>query len=169
LGLKEFIAFIFQSREFLKDCIISGLETTCVEEFQKNASLLWVDIKGEAGEIYKFITTHLPVTIEGEETSYQLEVIDLLLREIKKFEGFVLCGDTNAPRGKISFSKFSEKYKDNIPEEYKTTLDQNLHRVKGLQYMIDCLFTTPNYTASNVRLIDGISDHMAVVAEITKN
>ena len=35
-------------------------------------------------------------------------------------------------------------------------------------FMVDGLFTTPTYRALNVKLIDGISDHMAIVAEINK-
>jgi hypothetical protein len=75
----------------------------------------------------------------------------------------------NAPRGKESFSRLAKKYKDNIPPEYKTSIDQNLHKVKGIQFMVDGLFTTPSYKASDVKLVDGVSDHMAVVAEITKS
>jgi hypothetical protein len=35
--------------------------------------------------------------------------------------------------------------------------------------MVDGLFTTPAYEAQDVKLVDGVSDHMAVVAPITKN
>lgn len=35
--------------------------------------------------------------------------------------------------------------------------------------MVDGLFTTSDYKASNVRLVDGVSDHMAIVADIYKN
>jgi hypothetical protein len=35
--------------------------------------------------------------------------------------------------------------------------------------MVDGLFTTPVYQTSNVKLVDGVSDHMAIVAEIHKN
>ena len=139
------------------------------EKTMENRVLLWADIKNEEGLIYKFINTHLPVTKEGESSRYQLEVVDLLLEKLRTLGQFVLCGDTNAPRGNESFSRLAKKYKDNIPSEYKTSIDQNLHRVKGIQFMVDGLFTTPNYKASNVSLIDGISDHMAIVAKITKN
>lgn len=138
------------------------------EKFQKNRSFLWVKIKNNNGEIFKFITTQLPSTDNGEVTKYQLKVINLLLSHLDKQGEFVLCGDMNTPRGNKSFATFEEKYKDNIPLEYKTSIDQNLHRVKGIQFMVDCLFTTLVYKASNVRLIDGISDHMAIVADINK-
>jgi endonuclease/exonuclease/phosphatase family metal-dependent hydrolase len=137
-------------------------------ENNKNSVLLWIDTNSSDGKSYRFATTHVPVTKGGESTPYQLEVIDLLLKELGSLGEFVLCGDMNAPRGKETFSRIAKKYKDNIPEEYKTSLDQNLHRVKNLQHMVDGLFTTTKYQASNVKLIDGISDHMAIVADINK-
>lgn len=139
------------------------------EESTKNRVLLWADIKDKEGIVYKILNTHLPVTKEGEPSPYQLEVVDLLLEKLGTMGEFILCGDTNAPRGKETFRRLSSKYKDNIPQEYKTSIDQNLHRVKGIQFMVDCLFTTQAYKASNVKLVDGISDHMAVVADISRS
>ncbi len=138
------------------------------EYSQKNRALAWANVQGDEGKPFRFITTQLPVTHEGEVTAVQIEAIEALLRELKNLGEFVLCGDTNAPRGREAFSRLAEKYKDNIPLEYKTSIDQNLHKVKGIQFMVDCLFTTSSYKASNVRLVDGVSDHMAVVAEINK-
>ena len=130
---------------------------------------MWVNVKDKDDNHYKFVTTHFTITKNGESTPYQLEVLDLLLAQLEKLGEFVFCGDMNAPRGNETFNRLAEKYKDNIPLEYKTSIDQNLHRVKGLQVMVDGLFTTPTYRTSNVKLVDGISDHMAVVAEINKN
>src|SRR3989344_53549 len=107
------------------------LEYLHSDNFRANHTLLCASVQDD-GKIFKFITTQLPVTIEGAVTSYQLEV------------------------------------KDNIPAEYKTSIDQNLHRVKGIQFMVDSLFTTPTYKASNVKLVDGGSDHMAIVSDIIK-
>jgi hypothetical protein len=45
-----------------------------------------------------------------------------------------------------------------------TSLDQNLHRVKGLQYMVDGCFSSGDVNVTSVKLCDGVSDHMAVVA-----
>ncbi len=136
------------------------------ESKKKNACLIWADVKDKDGKIFKFINTHLPVTPKGEVTSYQVEAVDGLLTALKSFSEFVLCGDTNAPRGRVSFDRIAKIYKDKIPQEYKTSIDQNLHRVKGIQFMVDALFTTPAYKAVNVKLVDGVSDHMAVVADI---
>jgi exonuclease III len=138
------------------------------EKFTKNYALIWANIKNNDNIIYKIITTHLPVTKEGESSPFQIEVASNLLSTLSTLGELVLCGDMNAPRGSKTFSMLEKNYKDNIPEEYKTSIDQNLHRVKGIQFMVDGLFTTPTYKASNVKLVDGVSDHMAIVAEILK-
>lgn len=156
LGSKENIEKSFD--DYLKD-----------EKCHENKVLVWATIKSEDGEIYKFITTQLPVTNKGEVTAHQLEAIDSMLSKLGSLGEFVLCGDMNAPRGYESFSRIERKYKDNIPVEYKTSIDQNLHRVKGIQFMVDGLFTTHAYEAQDVKLVAGVSDHLAVIAQIIKN
>jgi len=128
-----------------------GNENTLIKGHEENAVLVWVEVKDENNQLYKFITTQLPVTEKASTTPEQLKTVASFLKELSKLEEFILCGDMNAPRGKEAFNNLAEKYKDNIPPEYKTSLDQNLHRVKGLQNMVDGLFTTPRYEASNVK------------------
>jgi exonuclease III len=152
-----------------KENILKSFEEYITDEkYIRNKALLWAEVKDDKGEIFKFITTQLPVTHEGEITAYQLEVINSMLSCLSDLGEFVFSGDMNAPRGHKSFDIIAEKYKDNIPQEYKTSIDQNLHRTKGIQFMVDGLFTTPTYNATNVKLVDGVSDHMAVTAEINK-
>lgn len=139
------------------------------EDFQKNKAFIWINTQDDEGRVYKYVTTQFPVTVKGESTPYQLEVLDLFLEKVSSLGEFVLCGDFNAPRGNETFHRLEKKYKDNIPLEYKTSIDQNLHKVKGIQFMVDGLFTTPSYKTSNVRLQDGVSDHMAIIANISKN
>ena len=143
-------------------------EYVSLEKFQKNRTLIWVDTKDDSGTLFRFVTTQLPVTNKGEVTPYQINIISSMLSSLKSLGELVLCGDMNSPRGHESFALINKNYKDNIPLEYKTSIDQNLHRVKGIQFMVDGLFTTPSYKASNVRLQDGVSDHMAIVADIEK-
>ncbi len=137
------------------------------ESFQKNKAILWADVIDNNCS-YKICTTQLPVTREGSTTPYQLEVTNSLINSLDSFNEFVLCGDMNAPRGKEAFSLLAEKYKDNIPQEYLTSIDQKLHRVSGIILMVDGLFTTSDIIASNVKLVDGVSDHMAIIANIIK-
>ena len=105
----------------------------------------------------------------GESTAFQLEDVENMLALVKGLGEIVLVGDFNAPRGGETFSRIAKHYKDNIPAKYATSIDQHLHKVKGLQYMVDGLFTTPAYSASDVKLVDGVSDHMAIVANMHKN
>ncbi len=138
-----------------------------INDFKESESLIWADIEIR-NNIYRIVTLHLPVTEHGQSTQKQLDAQASVFQKIEPLKEFVLCGDMNAPRGNETFRRFTEKYKDNIPPEYKTSIDQNLHRVKGIEFMVDCLFTTPSYKAENVKLVDGLSDHMAIVAEISR-
>jgi exonuclease III len=146
------------------------------ENFETSETLVWADIKSEGGEIFKIVNIHLPVTQHGATTPKQLEDLKSAFQKLDTLGDFVLCGDMNAPRIYETFKKISEKYRDNIPLEYKTSLDRNLHRIgkdkfvtEGMdKYVVDGLFTTPLYETSNVRLMDSLSDHMAVVGEISK-
>jgi exonuclease III len=137
-------------------------------ENRENDVLLWADVKDDNGDVFRFTTTHPPVTKEGTVSVLQVAVIDKLLETLEKIPEFILCGDMNAPRGNATFDRIAKKYKDNIPLEYKTSIDQNLHKVKGIQFVVDGLFTTPGYVAKDVKLVDGVSDHMAIVANIEK-
>lgn len=138
------------------------------EEFRKNNAFVWAETEMKNGSLFKLATIHPPVTEKATTTPYQLEVIKKLLGQLENLGEIILAGDTNAPRGKEAFAMIAEKYKDNIPQEYTTSIDQNLHRVKGLQNMVDGLFTTSSYTVKSAKLMGGLSDHMAIVAEIGK-
>lgn len=137
------------------------------EELQSYV-LLWVDIQDKEGKTFRCVTTHYPVSKEGEASTHQLEVLTPFFEHLERLQEFVICGDFNAPRGNETFTRIAKKYKDNIPEKYVTSLDQNFHRMKDLMFMVDCLFTTPQYNAKEVSLTDGLSDHMAIVATITR-
>jgi endonuclease/exonuclease/phosphatase family metal-dependent hydrolase len=116
---------------------------------------------------YRFYTIHLPVTEGGSTSDFQLEVVDSLLSTLAQHEDAIVAGDSNAPRGGEAFSRITAKYRDNIPLNYTTSIDGSLHRAGALQHMVDVLFTTPAYQVMNVRFIDGVSDHYALVAEVS--
>jgi len=131
-------------------------------------NLLTAHIQGEDGP-YTIATTHLPVTEEGQVTEYQIEAIKNLITCLEKIGEFVVLGDMNAPRGQQSFSLLSERYRDNIPLHYETSLDQELHRAAPIQKMVDGCFSTPAYTIKQTRFQCGISDHCAICVEVTKS
>lgn len=117
-------------------------------------------------------TTHFIWTPDGEADDLQRENLEKLLAILKDIPEFVFCGDFNAPRGREIFDTIAQHYKDNIPQQYTTSIDVNLHRLgeklRGEPLMVDGIFSTRHYNVQNVRLVEGVSDHMAVVAEISK-
>ncbi len=145
----------------------------------EDRGLLFADVKINDA-VYKIATTHFmkatspqtPLTGKYEEidsTQEQLDALDLMCGKLDSLDGFIFCGDLNSPRGNKAFTILASKYKDNIPVHYKTSIDSNLHIKKLTEpLMVDGLFTTPSYIASEVKLVDGVSDHMAIVANIDK-
>lgn len=112
-------------------------------------------------------TTHFTWTPDGEADDRQRKDFKKFLEILDTIPEVVLCGDFNAPRGREIFSALAKRFKDNIPQEYETSLDGDLHYAgPQLKVMVDGLFTTPEYRAENVELVGGISDHCAIVANI---
>lgn len=121
------------------------------------------------GETYTFATTHFTWSNHGMATDEQRSDLKAVFSILDGMKEFVLAGDFNAPRGREIFTTLAARYKDNIPSEYTTSIDKNIHRAGDLGYMVDGLFTTLEYAATDVRLVSGVSDHMAISAHIKKS
>ncbi|KKP69822.1 hypothetical protein A2X44_05115 [candidate division CPR3 bacterium GWF2_35_18] len=132
-----------------------------------NRILAWGNVKKE-GKEQTIATTHFTWSSKGNTTVIQRRSFNKLNKILDKVGDCVLCGDFNAPRGGEIFTALSKRFTDNIPVQVKTTVDENLHRKKGLQVVVDGLFTSSNYKAENVKIIGGVSDHKAIVATIFK-
>lgn len=126
---------------------------------------------------YTVATTHFTWTPNGQSDAYQEVDAEKLLQILETFSEVILCGDFNIPRNHNPlYEKFSARYTDAIPKEYISSLDLTLHRMGNNpieapqleQFMVDYIFITSHYRTSNVRLESGVSDHMAVISEITK-
>ncbi len=130
-------------------------------------ALSWVEIEKD-GQLFCVATTHFTWSENGESTELQRTDMKTLLELLKNIPEFVLSGDFNAPRGRATWEIIASVYKDTIPQKYATSIDPFLHRAGPLPYMVDGLFTTPGYTASDVVLHSGVSDHCAVTARISK-
>lgn len=120
-------------------------------------------------QTYRIATTHFTWSPGGSVTPTQEQHLEALLPILAEVEPFILCGDFNAPRGKAIFQALASRYTDNIPPQITTTMDQHLHRMPGLQFVVDVLFTSPSYVTSDVQVVDGVSDHCAIVATITQH
>jgi endonuclease/exonuclease/phosphatase family metal-dependent hydrolase len=112
--------------------------------------------------------THLKKTYTGQTDNRQRKALRQMLKILKQFDYLILMGDFNSPRGGEIFGRISRVYKDNIPKKYDSSLDPKLFKLPELKLMIDGLFTTPEYVASEVKLVGNVSDHMAVVANVCR-
>lgn len=137
------------------------------EMAQVKKPLLYTQIKKD-GAVFNLANTHFTWTPDGKPTDSQREDLKELLKYLHNYPDIVLCGDFNAPRGGEIWSKLASVYKDNIPISITTTVDKNKHRAGDLQLVVDGLFSTPEYEVLNVEIIDGVSDHCAIVATISR-
>lgn len=119
-------------------------------------------------QTYTIANTHMVWTPKGSVTDEQRLAVGKLLEILAEKEDFILVGDFNSPRGRESFDRIALRYKDNIPEKYTSSLDPQLHRAGDKQLMVDGLFTTDHYQASEVALHTGVSDHQAVTGFIQR-
>ena len=148
--------------------------TTATKHASRNGPLIIADVEASDGR-YRIATTHFTWTPHGDADDFQREDVSKLLDILRTLGSFVVCGDFNAPRGGEIFSQLAGQYTDNIPKEYATSIDVNLHRAGTARpeeladKMVDGLFTTPNYLASDVRLQFDVSDHAAIVATIQRS
>lgn len=133
-----------------------------------NRAVAWVDVMKQ-GVSYRMATTHFTWSPAGSFTQLQAEnlvgLTQVLQTEVKEF---VLCGDFNAPRGGEVYHRLTEWLTDYIPPHITTSIDKQWHRAGDLQLMVDYVFATNDYQATQVKLHDNVSDHMAVTALISK-
>ena len=152
----------------------ASLETRRTTE---NRTVLHCGIE-KAGITFRIATTHFAWTPDGLPSDFQREDLGAMLAILEQMDPFVLCGDFNAPRGGEIFGRLAARYKDNIPAKYPWSVDLDLHwrgrahmereatQVGLPGFMVDGLFTTPRYSAKDVELHNGISDHCAITATI---
>jgi hypothetical protein len=142
----------------------------------QNLGVLFCEVEKD-GIKFKIGTTHFTWTPKGGANDFQRIDIKALISVLATSGEFVLSGDFNAPRihdgvrGEI-FTQLSVTYKDNIPASYTTSLDPAYHRAplaEQADKMVDGLFSTPSYTATDVVLHAGVSDHCAITATITRS
>lgn len=137
------------------------------DETRQHRPLLFATATKE-NERFVIATTHFMVTDEAKPTDYQRRDLASVLKITESIPEIIMCGDFNAPRGDEIFDALAKRFTDNIPVEYTTSIDGTIHRKGPLPYMVDGLFTSPQYRARNVKLNSGISDHMGITAVIEK-
>jgi endonuclease/exonuclease/phosphatase family metal-dependent hydrolase len=137
---------------------------------------LFGDITFE-GQIFCIGTTHFTWSPDGKESAEQESDMEAFLEKTNTMKPHIICGDFNIPRMHNSlYQTLCASYADNVPAHYTSSLDRTIHRLGNDpsrsiifdEYMVDYVFTQSPYTARDVELVFGISDHAAVVATITQ-
>lgn len=125
---------------------------------------------GELDFSWVVATTHFTWSPEGRLTPEQQHDWQSLETFLDQYPKLLLCGDFNSPRADANsiFAILAQKYHDSIPVTTKSTIDPNLHRAGALELVVDGLFHTSNYQVQ-CEVRTGVSDHCALVADVTKN
>jgi endonuclease/exonuclease/phosphatase family metal-dependent hydrolase len=146
---------------------------------EKTESLgyLIADINIE-GSNFCIATTHFWDSGNGHEDTMQIRLMKKLLAALQNEPSHIICGDFNVPREHNElYPELCQVYSDNIPHQYKSSLDRNLHRLGHAalnepifdSFMVDHLLTKSPYRATDVRLQFGVSDHAAIVATLLRD
>lgn len=129
------------------------------------------------GSEFNIVNTHFTWSVDGLINDAQQEDLASLLSYTQNLPPHLLCGDFNLPRIYNSLYKdIIHSYQDNIPDHVQSSLDPELHRIRNNpqdahhvnDFMVDYVFSQPPYQVSDVELQYGVSDHAAVIAEVSK-
>lgn len=68
------------------------------------------------------------------------------------------------------FEKFSDELNliDHLPRNVTTTLDDRFHYAGSLDLVVDTIFSTKEYRAADVQVLEGYSDHKGILAFIER-
>ena len=133
--------------------------------------VLLADVATPEG-VYRIGAVHFTWTPDGQPTPEQERDVATLLAYLPQYQPLILAGDFNIPR-KVNrlYDTLHAHLIDNIPEDVVNSIDPDLHYANKeergkLSLMVDYVWTTPEYTARGVRLVNGVSDHCAVVGAL---
>lgn len=123
-------------------------------------------------------STHFTWTRQGRVANdFQKHDMQSLLEYLKRYPSLLLTGDFNIPRHQNElYEQLAQRYQDHVPESVTSTMDVDVHyaghipeiRADLEQYVVDYIFSTPDYQVKNVRTQFGVSDHCALIAEVSK-
>ncbi len=116
---------------------------------------------------FNFATTHFTWHNRAEPSPEQLEDFKKLADLLDVAPDLVLTGDFNSPRKYPIFDSIAQKYKDNIPDNVKSTFDTDIRPDATWELVVDGFFTSRHYKA-DVRMVQGLSDHRGILGEVQK-
>lgn len=145
------------------------------QQFVKGGGDKRVMVGGEIelkGARYQLATTHFTWTPDASVDERQRLHLKELLHYLEGKE-LVLAGDFNTPRGSEVYRKLASRFQDNVPVKIETTLDPKLHYANReqegrLRLVVDYVWSTRQYQVSPVRVVEGVSDHCALIAQVDR-
>lgn len=116
---------------------------------------------------FRFISTHFPWSLYPQVTNDQMEASKNLIAYLNQFVGFVLAGDFNLTEESSVYQNLIKYMENDRPERLETSLNPDLHRVKGIKLAVDFVFHKNQgltKIASEVPMVP-LSDHLPVIVD----
>lgn len=136
------------------------------KDFAMRGVMIVATVK-EGGKVYRIANTHFIWSPDGQADDRQREGVKNMLKACAHYREIILVGDFNAPRGREIYDYIASVYRDNMPIELKTTIDNDLHRCEHeLHLVVDSIFTSSGYEVLEIDIVSGVSDHFAILAKI---
>ena len=117
---------------------------------------------------FNFGTTHFTWHNRAEPSDEQLRDFIKLAVLLDSTPDLVLTGDFNSPRGHPIFDSIARRYRDNISSDVDITFDTGVRPGAIWRLVIDGFFTSEHYRVPNLRMVQGLSDHQGIIAEVQK-
>lgn len=152
------------------------------DRFLMRSNLLSVSIMKEGKEV-TIATTHFPVVDHGTPGSpahifdHMEEILDVeymdiylerLLSLIRRLnDPVIFTADLNNQRGEYIYDTLAHELDDIVPSSVSSTIDPKIHR-KGseLNLCVDTIMVSPNISSDNFEIIEGVSDHKALLVSL---
>ena len=133
-----------------------------------NRALVSAVVQTEDGPM-RVSTTHFTWTPDGQPTDLQREHVDKLMKAVDRQNVDILGADFNAPHGAEIMTHISSRMDDHMPNGVESTIDPELHRVRGLKLVVDNVFTRKGLASTFLQIKEGMSDHKALIAKFLFN
>lgn len=152
------------------------------DRFMYHYAVLEVLVQCDAYKIVTVATTHFPVVDHHghklpdhdlsklksiKEIEKTNEYLDRVLNVIRKLQSpIIFTADLNNARGDFVYDSIAHELVDTVPLEVDSTIDPKIHRVKKLKLVVDTIMTSQNIELNSFELIEGVSDHKALIAHL---
>lgn len=141
---------------------------SCDNPDQMDRALAWIKVSVDGGEMI-FANTHFMWSQKGLTTPLQMKAYTEMEKIMDNLDIDVFTGDFNAPRGREIFSMLAKRYKDNMPSDLETSIDNKIHKAQeDINLMVDGLFSEQGIKITDVKVSTGVSDHKAISCLVDK-